>query len=98
MMTPYFALHPEEFEPYTFDGRDNAERKQRIPNAKVTKEGLHSLFRWQIEREEPDIARNETALCRRMVEKFKESKCYNLKTEEEREEIIEYLLSEPDPI
>lgn len=88
---PYFIEHPEEFEPYKF-GRD----KTRIPKPNVTKEGLQALYRFEVECEDELVVRDEKELCRRMVEKFKASKCYNFKTEKERQEIIEFLLSHPE--
>lgn len=88
---PYFVEHPEEFEPYV---RDNSKKiNRRIPKANVTKEGLQSLYRYEVECEDWYVTDNKEEMCRRMVEKFKSSECYKYKTEEERQEIIEYLLN-----
>ena len=91
---PYFITHPEEFETrkYGIDHIDDP----FIPKANVTKEGLHSLYRFEVESEDNYVVDNPEELCKRMVEKFKASKCYNEKTEEERVEIIKYLLSHPE--
>lgn len=86
---PYFVTHPEEFEPYTFDMYNP--NKRRIPKPNVTKEGLQSLYRFEVESEDEFVVDDKQEMCRRMVEKFKASECYKHKSESERQEIIDYL-------
>ena len=92
--TPYFINHPEEFEPYQFDPLNP--QKPQIPKANATKEGLQSLYRFEVECEDELIVHNPTEMCKRMVEKFKSSNCYKYKTETERQEIIDYLFNHPE--
>lgn len=91
---PYFVTHPEEYEPREY-GIDHI-GDPTIPNATCSKEGLQSLYRFEVVSEDEYEIDDKQELCRRMVEKFKASKCYKYKTEEERREIIEYLLSHPE--
>lgn len=91
---PYFYLHPEEYEPQK-TGIEHIE-DPIIPLPTCTKEGLQSLYRFEVEREDEFVVRDPEEMCRRMVKKFKDSKCYEYKTEAERTEIIEYLLQHPE--
>ena len=91
---PYFIEHPEEFEPFKFDM--NQPNRNRVPKPNVTKEGLQSLYRFEVECEDEFVVDDEKELYRRMVEKFKNSECYKYKSEVERKEIIDYLLTHPD--
>ena len=59
----------------------------------ATKIGIQSLYRFEVEREDEFVVDDKIALCRRMVEKFKQSECYKYKIDAERQEIIEYLSS-----
>lgn len=89
---PYFIEHPEEFEPQKFKGY----YEPMTPKPNVTKEGLQSLYRFEVECEDEFVVDDEKELCRRMVEKFKNSECYKYKSEAERKEIIDYLLTHSD--
>ena len=88
---PYHIAHPEEFEPYDFNKDERI-----IPKANVTKEGLQYIYRFEVESEDNFVVDNPKEICKRMVEKFKASKCYNYKSEEERQEIIKYLMAHPE--
>lgn len=89
-----FWENQEMFEPYEFDPRNPDERM--IPKANATKEVLQSYFRFQVEVEDEFIVTNKTNLVNKMVDMFKETKCYQEKSEAERQEIIEYLLAHPE--
>lgn len=90
---PYFIEHPEEFEKIGKFGDTNFHREPK-PNA--TKEGIQSLYRFEVECEDEFVVDNKQELCRRMVEKFKSSECFKHKTDTERQEIINYLLKTPE--
>lgn len=69
-----------------------------IPNEKATKEDLQSAFRTIVISLDHSIFNDADEICRRMVEEFKACKIYNLKSEDEKKEIIEYLLHHPEII
>ena len=92
--TYLFWEHQEMFEPYKFNPRKPDERM--IPKSNATKEVLQSYFRFQAEVEDEFIVLNKTSLVNKMVELFKETKCYEEKSEAERQEIIQYLLAHPE--
>lgn len=89
---PYFINYPEEF---IIIGKFGEPEYRRIPKPTATKEGIQSLYRFEVEAEDEYVVDDNKELCRRMVEKFKASECYKHKSEAEREEIIEYLLQHP---
>ena len=64
-----------------------------MPKQNATKIGIQSLYRFEVECEDEFVVDDKMELCRRMVEKFKQSECYKHKTDKERQEIIEYLNS-----
>lgn len=90
---PYFIEYPEEFE---IIGRFGEPGYRRIPKPTATKEGIQSLYRFEVESEDEYVVDDKKELCRRMVEKFKASECYKHKSEAERKEIIDYLLQHPN--
>lgn len=90
---PYFIEHPEEFVEI---GKWNEPNYQFYPKATATKEGIQSLYRFEVESEDEYVVDDKKELCRRMVEKFKASECYKHKSESERKEIIDYLLQHPN--
>lgn len=94
LYTPYFIEHPEEFEPFKYDPSNPD--VEMIPKPNVTKEGLQSYYRFLVECEDEFVVDDKKELCKRMVDKFKNSKCYNFKTDEEKKEIINYLLNHPE--
>ena len=87
---PYFITHNEEFE---IIGKKNDPNHTRVPKPNATKVGIQSLYRFEVESEDEFIVDDKKEMCRRMVEKFKQSECYKHKTDAERQEIIEYLSS-----
>lgn len=94
--TPLYLIHKDAFDLVDLDPNKPA---KIIPNEKATKEDLQSAFRKIAISENPSIRDNkDNALCKRMVEMFKENRIYNLKTEAEKKEIIDYLLAHPEII
>lgn len=93
---PLFLLHKDHFDLVELDPNKIS---KIIPNEKATKEDLQSAFRKIAVSEDRSLIKNkDNVLCKRMVELFKESKIYKIKTEEERTEIIDYLLNHPEII
>lgn len=90
---PYFIEYPEEFIEI---GKWNEPGYQFYPKPNATKEGIQSLYRFEVECEDEFVVDDKKELCRRMVEKFKASECYKHKSEAERKEIIEYLFNHPE--
>ncbi|MBQ8468638.1 MAG: hypothetical protein IJ542_02660 [Clostridia bacterium] len=90
MMTFYFWEHPEEYE---ILGQDENGSNILEPKNTATVFGIYSLYRFQVESEDELVVENPKELCNRMVQKFKESKCYNFKTQQDKEIIINYLMS-----
>lgn len=66
-----------------------------LPNA--TKEVIHSIYRFNVGAEDDAIVYNAEELSKRMIERFKASECYQSKSEEERQAIIQYLQDNPKP-
>lgn len=90
---PYFIKHEEEFE---IIGKKNDPNNTWIPKANATKEGIQSLYRFEVECEDESVVDDKQELSRRMIEKFKSSECFKHKTDAERQEIIDYLSSTTD--
>lgn len=84
----YFFTHPEEFEEI---GKFNEPGYKIFPKPNATKEGIQSLFRFEVESEDELVVDNKDEISKRMIQKFKASECYKHKTESERQEIIDYL-------
>ena len=94
-MIYYFVTHPEEFD----EVPETENRLEIIPNATTSLEGIQSWCHYLVCAEDygrTDLEYNAAELSRRMIEKFKSSKCYTLKTPAEREKIIKYLNDHPD--
>ena len=87
---PYFITHKEEFE---IIGAKNDPNNIWIPKPNATKEGIQSLYRFEVECEDEFVVDDKQELCKRMIEKFKSSECFKHKTDAERQEIIDYLSS-----
>lgn len=66
-----------------------------LPNA--SKGVIQSIYRFNIGVEDRTIVCNPKELSKRMIEKFKASECFQSKSIEEREEIIQYLKDNPRP-
>ena len=88
---PYHIAHPEEFEPFDFEKDEHL-----IPNANATKKGIQYVFRFEVESEDNFVVDNPKEVCKRMVDKFIASECYKHKSEQERQEIIHYLMHHPE--
>ena len=67
------------------------------PKANTTAEGIRDYYQFLVECEDETgmIIHNAKELSKRMIEKFKSSKCYALKTEDDRRNIIAYLKANP---
>lgn len=67
------------------------------PKDNASKEAILGLYSYNIGFDEGigEFAFDGEELSRRMIERFKNSKCYQAKSEEERAEIIQYLIDNP---
>lgn len=89
----YWMEHPEEYE-LREETNDNVLGLE--PKGTATKEAIHDLYHFLVIQQDNSIADNEKELSKRMIDKFKASKCYQEKSEKERLEIIKYLRDNPD--
>ena len=89
----YFFEHREEFEEI---GKFGDPGYHRVPKPNATKEGIQSLYRFQVESEDELVVIDKQEISRRMIEKFRNSECYKHKSEQERQEIIDYLSKTTD--
>ena len=90
MMIFYFWEHPEEF---NIIGKDEHGVDILEPKGTATVFGIYSLYRFQVEAEDELVVENKKEMCNRMIQKFKNSKCYHEKSEQDRNIIINYLSS-----
>lgn len=85
---PAFLIYPE-----SFDLTDDEVRLK----ATATKEAIQSYFREKADlKQDFELVRNPDKLSDFMVEEFKKTECYSLKSEEERQEIINFLRDNPE--
>ena len=61
---PYFITHEKEFE---IIGKKNDPNHKRIPRPNATKEGIQSLYRFEVECEDELIVEDKEELCRRII-------------------------------
>ena len=66
------------------------------PKANASKELIQSIYRFNLESEDSSVLFHAKELSNRMIEKFKSSECYLLKSDAERQEIIQFLIDNPD--
>lgn len=92
---PLYILHEERFEKIELDINKVS---IIIPNEKATKEDLQSAFREIVISKDETIRNNADEICKRMVNEFRQSKVYNLKSKAEKREIEQYLLAHPEII
>ncbi len=89
----------------------NAEEYDEVPeteenflglelNEKSTPLAVRDYYQFLVECEDKTrtVIHDAKELSKRMIEKFKASKCYLLKTERDRQEIISYLKNNPGTI
>lgn len=88
----YIPLH------IAFDSEISLDKKGNlILNDNATDFAIQSYFRDKANKNcSKDILTNAEKLSNYMIEEFKKSSCYNVKTEQERKQIIEYLKENPD--
>lgn len=89
-----FIIHSERFEPFNL--MDKPVKLEPLVSA--TKEDIQSAMRYMATEDKEIDIHDVDAICKKMIELFKNSKCYNEKTESERQEIIAYLDVHPEII
>ena len=90
----YWMKHPEEYDEVE---ETNANVLGLEPKSTATKEAIHDLYHFLVIQQDNDISYNAKEISKRMIDKFKMSKCYQVKSDDERQEIIKYLVDNPDP-
>ena len=95
MKIEYFMEHPEEYDEVE-ETDDNVLGLE--PKSTASPEAIQSVLHFQVLTENIGtmIEYDAEKLSNLMIEKFKQSKCYSLKSKQEREEIIEYLKKHPE--
>ena len=90
MRIPNYNKHPEYFEPYEWNPLKPNIRK--IPKANAPKEILREFYVDEVSRGDDNnyLLEDIPELKKRIIEEFKKSKCYQEKSEAERQEIIDY--------
>ena len=90
MRIPNYNKHPEYFEPYEWNPLKPNIRK--IPKANAPKEILREFYVDEVSRGDDNnyLLEDIPKLKKRIIEEFKKSKCYQEKSEAERQEIIDY--------
>ncbi len=90
-----------------FDRVDVTERNPLglVPNAKATPESIRDYFNYTVivnnhrpmslDEIDEGLSADRVRLAKAMVEAFKASECYKVKTEKEREEIIAFIEADP---
>lgn len=66
------------------------------PKENATANVIQSIYRYNLSLIDEHQHFDAEEISSRMIEMFKSSKCYQLKSESERNEIIEYLKDNPD--
>lgn len=99
-MKLYYFNYPEHENEYEKIEKTKGNAAGLEPKANASKEAIQSLYRFNVECEDStnQVVFNANELSKRMIEKFKNSKCYSQKTEAERKAIIQYLKDNPDVI
>lgn len=92
--SPLFIQNLEHFEPFTLTHT----LRMIEPLSTATKEEIQSAFRYLATQRYKINIHDGTAICKKMVELFKNCKCYHEKTESEKQEIIDYLNAHPEEI
>ena len=97
-MILYYFMESEHKNEYYEVPKTKSNRVGLEPTDNASKEAIQSLYRFNVECEDETnmVAYDAKELSRRMIEKFKASKCYKAKSEAERQEIIQYLKDNPD--
>ena len=95
MKIEYFMEHPEEYDKVE---ETDANVLGLEPKPTASPEAIQSVLHFQVLAENigTTIEYDAEKLSNLMIERFKQSKCYKLKNEQEREIIIEYLKKNPD--
>ena len=95
MKIEYFMEHPGEYDKVE-ETDSNVLGLEPTPTA--SPEAIQSVLHFQVLAENigTTIEYEPEKLSNLMIEKFKQSKCYNLKSEQEREEVIKFLREHPD--
>lgn len=90
MRIPNYNKHPEYFEPYEWNPLKPNIRK--IPKANAPKEILREFYVDEVSDGDDNnyLLEDIPKLKKRIIEEFKKSKCYQEKSEAERQEIIDY--------
>ncbi len=96
-MKLYYFMYPEHKNEYVKveESEDNVVGLEPADNA--TKEAIQGLYRFNVNARVHQKHYDEKDISNQMIEMFKNSKCYQAKTEEERQEIIQYLIDNPEP-
>jgi hypothetical protein len=83
-------MHPEEYDKVPESDENHLGLE---PKDTATPEGIRSVYHFEavIEDKTDRIEYDAKALTNKIIEKFKASKCYKSKTENERKEIIKYI-------
>lgn len=99
-MKLYYFNYPEHADEFDKVKETDENVAGLEPKANATKEAIQSLYRFNVECEDKTnkIIYDADELSKRMIEKFKASKCYSQKTQAERESIIQYLKDNPDVV
>ena len=95
MRIEYFMEHPEEYDKVE---ETDANILGLEPKSTASPEAIQSVLHFQVLAENigTTIEYEPEKLSELMIEKFIQSKCYNLKSEQEREKVIEYLKKHSD--
>lgn len=90
MIIPNYIEHPEYFEPYEWNPLKPNIR--RIPKVNAPKEILREFYVDEVSEGDDNnyLLEDIPELKKRIIEEFKKSKCYQEKSEAERQEIIDY--------
>lgn len=90
MRIPNYMKHPEFFEVFGYD-MYHPERRM-VPNSKAPKEILREFYVDEVSDGDDNnyLLEDIPELKKRIIEEFKKSKCYQEKSEAERQEIIDY--------
>lgn len=67
------------------------------PADHASKEAIQSVYRFNVNANVHEDHYDAEDISNQMIEMFKNSKCYQAKTEAERQEIIQYLIDNPEP-